>query len=90
MLSWPPTFDIWVPRNKERQIMCRRIQDHFTPTARLCPRQWLLDVGGWDEQLPGCHGFDDSDLYTRLNISRGFGLYLTIDRMLSEAQVLHQ
>lgn len=32
-------------------------------------KQWLLDIGGWDEGFPGCWGFDDIDLATRLRLN---------------------
>jgi glycosyltransferase involved in cell wall biosynthesis len=30
-------------------------------------REWLFEVGGWDEGFPGPWGFDDIDLYGRLS-----------------------
>lgn len=32
-------------------------------------RDWLIDVGGWDETFPGNWGWDDIDLLTRLRIN---------------------
>lgn len=37
--------------------------------ACLYERQWLLDLGGWDEAFPGPWGWDDIELATRLRIS---------------------
>lgn len=37
--------------------------------ACLYERQWLLDVGGWDESFTGAWGVDDWDLCTRLRIN---------------------
>lgn len=32
-------------------------------------KDWIMDVGGWDEGFPGCWGFDDIDLATRLRVN---------------------
>lgn len=37
-------------------------------------REWLEDVGGWDEHFPDPWGWDDTDLGTRLRIN-GVGQY---------------
>ena len=29
-------------------------------------REWLLELGGWDENMPGPNGYDDCDIHTRL------------------------
>lgn len=36
--------------------------------ACLYEREWLLKLGGWDEEFEGAWGFDDIDLATRLRI----------------------
>lgn len=36
------------------------------PYVNMSRRQWLLDVGGWDERLPEDWGWDDIDLWGRL------------------------
>lgn len=53
------------------------------PYLNLWRKEWLLDVGGWDEQLPGPWGWDDSDLYNRLlyseqSIAQHFVLGVTV------------
>ncbi len=40
--------------------------EHPGGYVSLYKRSWLLEVGGWDEQLPGPAGYDDCDLHTRL------------------------
>lgn len=37
--------------------------------ACLYEKKWLMDLGGWDESFPGCWGWDDVDLATRLRVS---------------------
>lgn len=32
----------------------------------LYKREWLIEIGGWDEDLPAAAGYDDCDLHTRL------------------------
>lgn len=32
-------------------------------------KDWLMELGGWDEGFPGCWGFDDIDLATRLRLN---------------------
>jgi glycosyltransferase involved in cell wall biosynthesis len=32
-------------------------------------KKWIMDVGGWDEEFPGCWGWDDVDLATRLRVN---------------------
>ena len=41
----------------------------FSPWALMADRQWLLDIGGFDEQWPDIWGWDDTDLSTRLRLS---------------------
>lgn len=43
--------------------------DWIAPFTCSYQRQWLLDIGGWDEAMPGVWGYDDVDLLTRLRIS---------------------
>lgn len=47
-------------------------------------RDWLLKLGGWDEEFPGCWGWDDIDLCTRLRIN---GINQFID---PEIECVHQ
>lgn len=44
----------------------------------LFRREWLLDIGGWDEEFPDSWGWDDTDLGSRLRI-RGVGQYNDLD-----------
>lgn len=52
--------------------------------AALYHRDWLTQVGGWDEGFPGLWGWDDTDLLTRLRL-RGYGQQIAI-----EAEIIHQ
>lgn len=48
------------------------------PHTALWKRQWLCEVGGWDESFPGQWGWDDTDLLTRLRIN-GIGQFICPD-----------
>ena len=50
----------------------------------LIRREWLLDVGGWDEHFPSPWGVDDVDLGTRLRI------YHVGQHNVMEAEATHQ
>jgi glycosyltransferase involved in cell wall biosynthesis len=52
--------------------------------AALYNKDWLLDIGGWDEQFPGVWGWDDTDLVTRLRLA-GHG-----QQIATEVEVAHQ
>lgn len=39
------------------------------PHCCLGRREWLLDVGGFDESFPFVWGWDDTDLFTRLRLN---------------------
>lgn len=54
------------------------------PFVAAYERQWLLDVGGWDEQFPDPWGWEDTDLLTRLRLA-GHG-----QRIDPEIEVRHQ
>lgn len=54
------------------------------PFAALYRRDWLLDIGGWDEEFESPWGWEDVDLLTRLRHS-GHGQ--TIDQAI---EVTHQ
>jgi GT2 family glycosyltransferase len=54
------------------------------PFTALYKKDWLVDIGGWDEEMPGSWGFDDTDLLTRLRI-RGHGQVIA-----NEIECLHQ
>lgn len=43
--------------------------NHQATFVALYERQWLLDIGGWDEEFKGAWGVDDWDLCTRLRIN---------------------
>ncbi len=47
-------------------------------------RQWLLDIGGWDEQFPDPWGWEDTDLVTRL-VASGHGTTI-----MTECEAVHQ
>lgn len=40
------------------------------PYTALWNREWVLELGGWDESFPGYWGWDDIDLLTRLRINK--------------------
>lgn len=52
--------------------------------SALYRKDWLMEVGGWDEQFPGNYGFDDTDLLTRLRIS-GYNQIIS-----NEMEAIHQ
>lgn len=52
--------------------------------AALYEKKWIMDVGGWNEELPGCWGWDDILLCTRLRIN-GINQHICPDM-----EVLHQ
>lgn len=54
------------------------------PYTALYRREWLLEIGGWDEAFPGPWGWDDTDLLTRLRFS-GYGQHIA-----REVRVIHQ
>jgi glycosyltransferase involved in cell wall biosynthesis len=39
------------------------------PYTALWNKEWVLELGGWDETFPGHWGWDDIDLLTRLRIN---------------------
>lgn len=47
------------------------------PYTALWYRPWLVEVGGWDESFPGCWGWDDTDLLTRLRMN-GVGQHIAL------------
>lgn len=47
------------------------------PYAALYGREWLEEIGGWDEEFPGHWGWDDTDLLTRLRI-KGHGQHIDL------------
>lgn len=52
--------------------------------AALYEKEWLLDVGGWDEGFEGAWGWDDIELCTRLRIN-GINQHIC-----PEIEALHQ
>lgn len=63
---------------------CLRIEGWVAPFTAMYKREWLLDIGGWDESFPDPWGWDDTDLLTRL---RCVGHGQVIERSI---EVLHQ
>lgn len=51
------------------------VEGWVAPFCALYHRDWLMDIGGWDESFPGPWGWDDTDLLTRLRIT-GIGQYI--------------
>ena len=56
------------PRSYHPQGYCKTTNMQATFIGSY-EREWLLELGGWDEEFPGCWGFDDIDLATRLRIN---------------------
>lgn len=56
----------------------------IAPFTALWDRNWLLEIGGWDEGFPGPWGWDDTDLLTRLRVA-GYGQHVAPD-----VQAIHQ
>lgn len=56
------------PRSYNPNGYCRTVNHQATFICSY-ERKWLMEVGGWDEGFPGCWGFDDIDLATRLRIN---------------------
>ena len=47
------------------------------PYTGLWKKEWLMELGGWDEEFPGPWGWDDIDLLTRLRIN-GHGQHIDL------------
>lgn len=67
------------------------LEDHVTrgwvaPWIALYEKQWLFDVGGWDETFPDNWGWEDTDLLTRLRVS-GHGQH--IDQEIEARHLWH-
>lgn len=60
-----------------------KISGWVAPFAALYRKEWLMDVGGWDESFVQW-GHDDTDLLTRLNFN-GIGQVIATD-----IEVIHQ
>ncbi len=54
------------------------------PFTAMWKKEWVIEVGGWDEQFPGPWGWDDIDLLTRLRIKK-HGQHISLD-----CQAIHQ
>ena len=52
--------------------------------AVLYKRDWLMNIGGWDEEFPANWGWDDTDLHTRLMVF-GHG-----QKAIPEIEAIHQ
>lgn len=63
---------------------CEWREGWVAPYTALYHRDWLMEIGGWDEDMPGMWGWDDTDLLSRLRFA-GHGQ--VIDK---EIHVLHQ
>lgn len=71
------------PRSYHPHGYCKTINMQATFTA-LYEKEWLMEVGGWDEEFPGAWGWDDIDLCTRLRIN-GINQHIC-----PEMEVIHQ
>lgn len=56
------------PRSYNPNGFCKTVNMQATFLASY-ERKWLMEVNGWDEEFPGCWGWDDIDLCTRLRIN---------------------
>lgn len=56
------------PRSYHPQGYCKTTNMQATFIGSY-EKEWIMDVGGWDEGFPGCWGFDDIDLATRLRLN---------------------
>jgi len=67
----------------------KRAENWTAPVAAFYKKEWLFEVGGWDEDMSLIHGgggwgFDDTDLLTRLRL-RGHGQVID-----TQIVVIHQ
>jgi len=56
------------------------------PFTALWKKEWIEEIGGWDEQFPGNWGWEDIDILTRLRIC-GHGQY--IDQSMKAIHQFH-
>lgn len=56
------------PRSYHPQGFCRTTGLQATYIASY-EKEWLMEINGWDEEFPGCWGWDDIDLATRLRVN---------------------
>lgn len=75
--GWEPQGDYSPPPGSGRA------EGWVAPHTALWGRDWLMEVGGWDESFPGPWGWDDTDLLTRLSMN-GQGQYIA-----REIEALH-
>lgn len=61
-----------------------RIQNWVAPFCALYRREWLMGIGGWNEELTGAWGYEDILILTRLRI-KGVGQYT-----VKELEAVHQ
>jgi len=71
------------PRSYHPNGFCKTTNMQATFIAAY-KRDWLMELGGWDEQFPGSYGFDDIELCTRLRIN---GVNQFIDQNI---EAIHQ
>lgn len=71
------------PRSYHPSGFCKTVNMQATFIGAY-KREWLLELGGWDEDFPGCWGFDDIELCTRLRIN---SINQFIDK---DIEVVHQ
>jgi hypothetical protein len=70
--EWGPTGDGFKPPAGAQEAI-----GWVAPYTGLWYRPWLEELGGWDEDFPGCWGWDDIDLLTRLRIN-GHGQHIAL------------
>lgn len=53
----------------ESGVIIDTYRNWVAPHCCMGRREWLLDVGGFDESFPFVWGWDDTDLFTRLRLN---------------------
>lgn len=67
----PKGFDVvdYESKMPDWQTRYMRTRGWVAPYTAAYRREWLMEIGGWDESFPGNWGWDDIDLITRLRIN---------------------
>lgn len=70
------------PTNNDGYVLIKNWQATYTALYR---KEWIEQIGGWDEEFPDVYGVDDIDLCTRIRIKLGVNQIIDQDIV-----VLHQ
>lgn len=71
-----------IPINSDGYVLIKNWQATYTALYR---KEWIEQIGGWDEEFPDVYGVDDIDLCTRIRIKLGINQIIDQDIV-----VLHQ